>query len=292
MLLRYFQKGFNYSQDGPGNRLVYHLQGCNLHCPWCANPEGMPVKPPLLQKVHPLPGFVCPYGAVLSDGTLNRRQCETCTERSCLTTHRSTCLVCPTQEVSIDAIFEEICSCRPALTDGGGVTFTGGEATLQFSPLLELLSRLSKAGIHTAVETNGTHPRLPELIPYLRYYIGDYKHHDAERLRSVTGADLTRITNNLTILAEAQLPMLIRVLLVHGFNDASSDPDGFLQALHPLQQKNPNLSVEFLTYHEYGKVKWEQCGIAYAMEDAFVKPETLSRYTAAFREAGIPVVTT
>ncbi len=36
-----FQKGFNYSQDGPGNRLVYHLSGCNLHCPWCSNPEGL-----------------------------------------------------------------------------------------------------------------------------------------------------------------------------------------------------------------------------------------------------------
>ena len=36
-----FQKGFNYSQDGPGNRLVYHLAGCNLNCPWCSNPEGL-----------------------------------------------------------------------------------------------------------------------------------------------------------------------------------------------------------------------------------------------------------
>ncbi len=38
-----FQKGFNYSEDGPGNRLVYHLSGCNLHCPWCSNPEGLTV---------------------------------------------------------------------------------------------------------------------------------------------------------------------------------------------------------------------------------------------------------
>ncbi len=41
MELWYFQKGFNFSQDGPGNRLVYHLCGCNLRCPWCSNPEGM-----------------------------------------------------------------------------------------------------------------------------------------------------------------------------------------------------------------------------------------------------------
>ena len=44
MKLNIFQKGFNYMQDGPGNRLVYHLTGCNMHCPWCSNPEGMNIK--------------------------------------------------------------------------------------------------------------------------------------------------------------------------------------------------------------------------------------------------------
>ena len=37
-----YHKGFNYSQDGPGNRLVYHMQGCNMRCMWCSNPESMP----------------------------------------------------------------------------------------------------------------------------------------------------------------------------------------------------------------------------------------------------------
>ena len=34
-----FKKGFSFAVDGPGNRLVYHMRGCNFRCPWCANPE-------------------------------------------------------------------------------------------------------------------------------------------------------------------------------------------------------------------------------------------------------------
>ena len=57
-------------------------------------------------------------------------------------------------------------SCKPMFFDGGGVTFSGGEATMQFGALKELLKRLKEAGIHTAIETNGTHARLEELFPY------------------------------------------------------------------------------------------------------------------------------
>ena len=41
--MRIFQKGFNFSQDGPGNRLVYHLQGCNFLCKWCSNADSIPL---------------------------------------------------------------------------------------------------------------------------------------------------------------------------------------------------------------------------------------------------------
>lgn len=42
--MKILQKGFNYSQDGPGNRLVYHLQGCNFRCKWCSNADSIPLE--------------------------------------------------------------------------------------------------------------------------------------------------------------------------------------------------------------------------------------------------------
>lgn len=44
--MKILQKGFNYSQDGPGNRLVYHLQGCNFACKWCSNADSIPADNP------------------------------------------------------------------------------------------------------------------------------------------------------------------------------------------------------------------------------------------------------
>ena len=34
--------------DGPGIRTTVFFKGCNLHCPWCHNPETISVKPQLL----------------------------------------------------------------------------------------------------------------------------------------------------------------------------------------------------------------------------------------------------
>ena len=82
MKLKVFQKGFNYSQDGQGNRLIYHLQGCNMKCPWCSNPEGMPLKGALVVNKEWISESCCPEGAV-KNGELDRSQCESCQERPC-----------------------------------------------------------------------------------------------------------------------------------------------------------------------------------------------------------------
>ncbi len=65
MLVNIFQKGFNFSQDGPGNRLVYHLQGCNMHCPWCSNPEGISEKGSIM-VTEGINDEICPKSAITS----------------------------------------------------------------------------------------------------------------------------------------------------------------------------------------------------------------------------------
>lgn len=49
--MKILQKGFNYSQDGPGNRLVYHLQGCNFRCKWCSNADSIPIDNPKAKDI-------------------------------------------------------------------------------------------------------------------------------------------------------------------------------------------------------------------------------------------------
>lgn len=70
-MLKIMQKGFNYSQDGPGNRLVYHLQGCNMRCPWCANPEGLSVQGTLLHVKDANSGRVKEKSGCRLSGTVN-----------------------------------------------------------------------------------------------------------------------------------------------------------------------------------------------------------------------------
>lgn len=229
-----FQKGFNYSQDGPGNRLVYHLSGCSLSCPWCSNPEG---------KAH---------GA----GTA--------------------------REIS-DLVAEAV-SAKPMFFDGGGVTLTGGEATEQFPAVQAFLAALKAQGIHTCIETNGMHPRLPELAALVDHLIMDIKHPDDEAHKAGIGASNRTVLANLDALSGRQVA--VRIPLIGGFNDTAAD--SFADLL-----KGRHITLEVLRYHEYGRDKYKALGLTYPMtEKAHISDETYRNFTQTLRNAGIRVIQT
>ncbi len=237
-----FQKGFNYSQDGPGNRLVYHLKGCNMHCPWCSNPEGMSV----------------------SGGAYT--------------------VITPSELVA------EAVSSKPMFFDGGGVTFTGGEATLQTSELTQVLEGLKEHGIHTAIETNGTHRQLSDLFRLLDYLIIDLKHPYGAKHQRVTGVDNTVIKENIRLASQSGKDLLIRIPLIGGFNNDEESRQGFLDFLGSLN--SGRVTVEILKYHEYGKDKWAKCGMEYQMTDAFVSEEDRRHFENELQTLGISTIRT
>ena len=166
--MRIFGKGFNFSQDGPGNRLVYHISGCNMKCLWCSNSDGM---------------------------SFNAGK-----------------------ETSPDAILAECISCKPMFFSGGGVTFTGGEASLQHAELIPLLKRLQENGIHTALETNATSPHLPEIAKHIDYLLMDFKHHDSDELKKYTGVGNEIIKKNFETNCQSGRRQHIRIPLINGIN--------------------------------------------------------------------------
>ena len=234
-------KGFNYSQDGPGNRLVYHLQGCNLHCPWCSNPESM---------------------KIVSQGG-----------------------------ISVDDIAKQIIAAEPMFFDGGGVTFTGGEPTLQFDALKELLIKLKGNGISTAIETNGTNPRLPELFELTDFLIMDFKHYDSEKLKEYTGVGNETVIANIKAASELRSQLLLRIPLINGFNADVSDAEGFASVLAPYMSEE-GFALEVLSYHEYGKDKWSQNGMSYTMQDAFVSETQFGEFCNILKNNSICLVRT
>lgn len=286
MILKIFQKGFNYSQDGQGNRLVYHLQGCNMNCRWCANPEGMRINGVIYTDKDWIADGLCPKGAV-KDGKLDRNVCDSCVDRECLSVkHKSKGIRLSCEERTVDEVYEEIMRSSPMFYDGGGVTFTGGEATMQFESLKELLIRLKEAGIHTAIETNGSHVRLPELFPYIDQLIMDCKHWDGEQHKRYTGVPIDTVLKNLRAAAGKHRRLDVRVPLIGGVNDSEKDMEGFVRFFETL--KGDNVSFEILKYHEFGKNKWEECGWTYEMgEEAHVTIDQIRHFKNMIAEQGL-----
>ena len=289
MKIKIFQKGFNYSQDGPGNRLVYHLQGCNMRCGWCSNPEGLSINGTLTVNRDWLLDSFCPYGAI-KNKTINRSMCEGCKTRECITSNKNKGIRLSYEEYEIDKIVAEAVRSEPLFFDGGGVTLTGGEATLQFNEITVLLDKLQSKGINTAIETNATHPKLEKLFPLIDTLIMDLKHYDNEAHKAATGISNSVIKENFAKAFAGHKNVLVRIPLIKGVNDSEKDIKGFVKFFK--KHNTQNASFEFLPYHEYGKAKWMQCGMEYKMTDAYVDHSVPILYKTIFSKNNLSVIYT
>lgn len=280
--------------DGPGLRTNVFLSGCPLRCGWCSNPESQQLQPEMALFASTCMacgqfGAACPttWREDIRDGWTKALE-EKYHARSQL---------CPTEAIrwigeqrTAGDIMQEVVRDKPFYDDGGGLTLTGGEPTMQ-PRLTEALLRLAKAeGISTALETCG-HTQwtaLEYILPYLDHILFDLKHVDNDVHRAFTGVDTQRILSNLQRLVAMKAPVTIRIPLIPGFNATADSVRALAKYIADLPGEVA--SVDLLPYHTLGKAKYVALGRKYPWEGYKRLPDDeVQAFVTIFNNSGLQV---
>ena len=209
--------------DGDGIRTTVFFKGCNLHCPWCHNPETIPF-------------------------------CKT-------VMHYEKDEICG-KEMTDEEVFSEIIEDEDFYVEsGGGVTFSGGEVMLQAKGVLTLAAMIKERGISLFVDTAGCVPysSFELLNPFVDTYLFDYKTPDEDKYSKIIGGNKSIVKSNIERLLADEKKVRIRIPLIPDFNVDDETIDNIVDDLSPLGIKE----VDLLPFHRMGSGKYKAMGLVY-----------------------------
>ena len=258
--------------DGPGIRSTVFFKGCNMRCAWCHNPESFSQKPELLFHREKCTACgacaVCPQGAhQVGEGVhrFAREACAACGR--CVPLCPNGALELSGREMTVEQVMAELRKDgKYYASSGGGVTLSGGEASLWFDFVRDLLAACREEGFHTALETNGliSPQRLEALLPLTDLFLFDCKHTDPEAHKRWTGAPLEPVLESLAALDRAGAAVILRCPIIPGVNDT----EAHFAALREIKARYACIrQAEVMAYHDIGKGKWRALDRAYALEE-------------------------
>lgn len=251
--------------DGDGIRTVIFFKGCPLDCAWCHNPECKSMKTELSFSAEKciLCGKcagVCNYGAhsvIKSVHNINREKCIGCGK--CVDACAFSALELIGKKYTVDDVMEDIAKDDVFFADGGGVTFSGGEAFMQFDILYELLKMCKQKGYSACIETSGmtSEKNIISAADYTDCFLYDIKETDSENHKKYTGADNKTILHNLEVLNGLKATVVLRCPIIPGVNDRK---EHFEKIAEIANKYDCIRRVELMPYHPLGILKAEKIG--------------------------------
>ena len=174
-----------------------------------------------------------------------------------------------------------------------GVTFGGGEPTLQADELVAILRELKAAGIHTALESNASTSRYREVIPWVDQLFSDLKTLSPESFASRINPDvayLERVKANLRYAAMTHPDLTIRIPVVSGLNDGEDAQRKIARFLAGVREEGGRFQVQLLRQHHLAEPKYQALNQVYPCRDVPV-PErrVLSHFSDLLKKFHIKV---
>ncbi|WP_068557595.1 pyruvate formate-lyase-activating protein [Thermotalea metallivorans] len=192
--------------------------------------------------------------------------------------------------MDVDEIMEDVKKYRPYFHfSKGGITVSGGEPTMQYAFLEELLKRCKEEGIHTCIDTSGycDLDKADIFLPYTDLVLLDLKHIDDRKHKELTGVSNEKILKFAWHLSVKGIPVWIRHVVVPGYTDDLQDVERLCQFMKELKNVE---RVELLPYHTMGVHKWEELGFHYELRDVQTPtPAFMEKIKAIFQKYAIKV---
>jgi len=280
--------------DGPGIRTTVFFKGCPLQCIWCHNPESQNSGKEILYDKNKctLCGScikICQNNAIEikdNDLEMNMDKCTFCGDCtvSCINSARQIA----GKEYTVDQVMKEVLKDRVFYKNSkGGVTLSGGEPLIYAAFVEELLMKLKKENIHTAVDTCGAvdFKVLERISEYTDLFLYDIKSTDEEKHILYTGVSNKNIIENLIKLSKIHNNINLRLPIIEGIN---ADENHIFEILKLI--KNTNIKkINLLPYHDIAMHKYEKLGRKYYEYMKRPADEKLKRYKGIFEKEGYRV---